>query len=125
MRVDKFLWSVRVYKTRSIATDACRKARVKINDAVVKPSKEVSIGDQIEVRKQAVYYSYKVIDIPKSRVGAKLVDNFYEDETPQSEIEKLELIRLGRPMQVKEKRKYKGRPTKKERRDREKLLGDE
>ncbi|NND77788.1 MAG: RNA-binding S4 domain-containing protein [Flavobacteriales bacterium] len=125
MRIDKFLWSVRIYKTRSLATDACKKGRVSINEHVVKPSKETQIKDLISVKKKAISYKYEIISLPKSRVGAKLVEDYVKDLTPASEIEKREMIRLGRPLVSSVKRKFKGRPTKKERRDLEKLRDEE
>lgn len=112
-RVDKWLWTVRIFKTRSISTQECKKGRVKLNDAEVKPSKEINIGDTITVRKPPVVYSYIVKDIPKSRIGAKLVNDFLENITPSDELAKLKPGYLAfqgvRP-------KGTGRPTKKERR---------
>ncbi|MDY0253634.1 MAG: RNA-binding S4 domain-containing protein [Tenuifilaceae bacterium] len=112
-RVDKWLWTVRIFKTRSIATDECKKGRVKVNDAEAKPSKEVKAGDVITVRKPPVVYSYVVKDIPKNRVGAKLVHDYLENTTPEDELAKLEpgfiAFQGNRPRGT-------GRPTKKERR---------
>ena len=125
MRIDKFLWSVRIYKTRSLATDACKKSRVSLNDVVVKPSKVANVGGSISVRKKAINYQYQIIALPKSRVGAKLVEDYLKDLTPESELKKMEMIRLGRPLVSSVKRKFKGRPTKKERRDQEKFMDEE
>ena len=112
-RIDKWLWTVRIFKTRSLATEECKKGRVKVNDAEVKPSKEVKPGDMVTVRKPPVVYSYVVKDVPKSRVGAKLVPDYLENITPADELAKLEpgflAFQGSRPRGT-------GRPTKKERR---------
>lgn len=112
-RIDKWLWTVRIFKTRSIATDECKKGRVRVNDAEIKPSKEVKAGDTITVRKPPVVYSYVVKDIPKSRIGAKLVPDYLENTTSADELAKLEpgfLAFQGN------RARGTGRPTKKERR---------
>lgn len=114
MRIDKFLWCVRKYKTRSLSADEIRKDKVKVNGEVVKASREIKTGDEIEYRKDGILYSLKVKDIPKSRLGAKLVDDYIVDTTASAEIEKKEFIQLMRKM---DRRKGTGRPTKKERRD--------
>ena len=114
LRIDKYLWSVRIFKTRSMATDACRKGRVIINDVQVKPSRSVSPGEIIQVKKAPVLYTYRVIDIPKSRLGAKLVDGYMEDLTPDDELFKLEVKLKGYGGA---RQRGSGRPTKKERRD--------
>ena len=114
MRVDKFLWCVRYYKTRSLATEACKKGHIKINDQVVKPSREVYPTDTINLRKNQVNYSLKVLDLPPNRVGAKLVDIYRVDTTPKSEFEAQELLKLAKDYY---RKKGVGRPTKKDRRD--------
>lgn len=118
-RLDKFLWAIRVFKTRSDATDACKSGKVLLNGMNAKPSKDIKEGDIIEVRKQSVHYKYRVIMPVGNRQGAKLVHEFAEDLTPPEELEKLnapvETIFLKRDRGT-------GRPTKKERRDIEKLL---
>ena len=114
MRVDKFLWSVRYYKTRAIATDALKKNRVKINGAVVKASKEVIPGDHVEVKKDQINLSFKVIQVPKSRIGAKLLSLHIVDTTPKEEYEVLELRKLSQDYY---REKGEGRPTKKDRRE--------
>jgi ribosome-associated heat shock protein Hsp15 len=119
-RVDKWLWTVRIFKTRSIATEECKKGRVKVNDAEVKPSKEVKPGDAITVRKPPVVYSYIVKDIPKSRVGAKLVPDYLDNTTPADELAKLDpgfLAFQGT------RARGTGRPTKKERRNLDNIRG--
>ncbi len=114
MRIDKFLWSVRYYKTRSIATQACKKGHIKVNDQVVKPSREVYIGDKIELRKNQINYQLTVNDIPLNRVGAKLVDIYRTDTTPKEAFEAQELLKYSKDYY---RKKGTGRPTKKDRRD--------
>jgi ribosome-associated heat shock protein Hsp15 len=113
IRIDKFLWSVRIYKTRSIASDECRKGRIVINNIQVKPSRAVIKGEIITVKKPPVNFSYRVIEPIENRVGAKLVENFIEDLTPDEEKAKLETGQSGGTIY---RDKGTGRPTKKERR---------
>ncbi len=114
MRVDKFLWCVRYYKTRSIATEAVKKGHVKINGQVVKPSREVYPLDEIELRKDQINYKLKINDLPESRLGAKLVDIYRTDVTPKESFEALELLKYSKDYY---RKKGTGRPTKKDRRD--------
>ncbi len=114
MRVDKFLWCVRYFKTRSIATDACKQGKVRVNDAVVKPSREVFPTDKLIVRKNQINYQIEILDLPPSRVGAKLVNIYINDVTPKEEFEKLELLKYSRDYY---RKKGTGRPTKKDRRE--------
>ncbi|NJY63557.1 RNA-binding S4 domain-containing protein [Salinimicrobium sp. CDJ15-81-2] len=114
MRVDKFLWCVRYHKTRSIATEACKQGKVRVNDAIVKPSREVYPTDKLTVRKNQINYQIEVLDLPKSRVGAKLVNLYINDVTPREEFEKLELLKYSRDYY---RKKGTGRPTKKDRRE--------
>lgn len=114
MRVDKFLWCVRYYKTRSIATQACKKGQVRVNDAVVKPSREVYPTDKIELRKDQINYSLIVNDLPPNRVGAKLVDIYRVDTTPKEAFEAKDLLKYSKDYY---RKKGTGRPTKKDRRD--------
>ncbi|MHA6279918.1 RNA-binding S4 domain-containing protein [Salinimicrobium sp. CAU 1759] len=114
MRVDKFLWCVRYYKTRSIATEACKQGKVRVNDALVKPSREVYAADKLTVRKNQINYELEVLDLPKSRVGAKLVNLYVNDITPKEELEKRELLRYSQDYY---RKKGTGRPTKKDRRE--------
>ncbi len=113
VRIDKWLWAVRIYKTRSMAADACNKSRVFINGAVVKPSRTIKPGDIVEVKKNPVLYRYKVLAHLSKRVGPKLVDTYIEDLTPEQEIIKLDLTRIDITGQ---RDRGTGRPTKKERR---------
>ena len=112
-RIDKWLWIVRIYKTRSIATEACAGGKVKIEGNTVKASRMVRKGDIIQVRKRVIKYEYKVLKIAEKRMGAKLVPDFLEDITPEEELDKLESAHK-QPLQTREKGQ--GRPTKKERR---------
>ena len=113
IRVDKFLWAVRIFKTRSIAADECGKGRIIINNIAVKPSRTVKSGEIITVRKPPVLYKYKIIEAIENRVGAKLVSQFIEDITPEEE--KLKLT-TGLQSGTFYRDKGAGRPTKKERR---------
>ena len=114
MRVDKFLWCVRYFKTRSVATEACRQGKVKIGGANVKPSREVFVTDKIRVRKNQIDYEIEVLDLPKSRVGAKIVSLYVNDITPKEAFEKMELLKYSKDYY---RKKGSGRPTKKDRRD--------
>lgn len=121
MRVDKYLWCTRYFKTRSIATTNCKKGLVKVNDAVVKPSREVYPMDKITIRKQQVNYTLVVNDIPKSRVGAKLVDIYRTDTTPKEAFEAKELLQYSKDYY---RKKGTGRPTKKDRRSIDDYIDD-
>jgi ribosome-associated heat shock protein Hsp15 len=114
MRIDKYLWCIRYYKTRSLATEAIKKGHVSVNGQTAKPSREVFPMDKIVLRKDQINYQIKVLDIPLNRLGAKLVDMYRKDETPEEAFAHLELLKLS-------KDHYRahgtGRPTKKERRD--------
>jgi len=114
MRIDKYLWSIRFFKTRSIATEYCKKGHIKINNQSCKPSKEVYLNDLLSVRKNQIKYIIKVLGIPKSRVGAKLVDLYRKDLTPEEEFEKTEMLKYSKDYY---REKGSGRPTKKDRRD--------
>ena len=119
-RIDKWLWAVRIYKTRSIATQACAGGTVKIDGNTVKASRMVRKGDIIQVRKRVIKYEYKVLKIAAKRMGAKLVRDFMKDLTPDEELAKLKTSK-SLPHQTREKGQ--GRPTKKERRIMDKLQG--
>ncbi len=114
VRVDKWLWAVRVFKTRSIATDAVRKGRVMIDDLPVKPSRVLKVGDVVQVRKSPITYRYRVLKLAEKRMGAKLVSDYMEDITPQTE---LEILEVQKNMGWFQRERGTGRPTKKERRD--------
>ena len=114
MRIDKFLWSIRFYKTRNVAAEEIKKNRVFIGENAVKSSKEVKEGDVIRIRKNQIDYKIKVLQIPKSRIGAKLVPLHITDLT---EKEQYEILKLRRASQDYYRQKGEGRPTKKDRRD--------
>lgn len=114
MRIDKFLWSVRFYKTRNIAAEEIKKNRVSIGENAVKSSKEVKTGDLIKIKKNQIEYKIKVTDIPKSRVGAKLVSLYVIDMT---EKEQYEILKMRKSAQDYYRQKGLGRPTKKDRRE--------
>ena len=119
IRLDKYLWAVRVFKTRSDAADAIRNNKVSVNGAWAKPSREVKIGDAIEVRRQQVTYSYKVVDLVSSRQPAKNVPMYCLNTTPQEELDKLN---VPRETIFVFRERGTGRPTKKERRDLDNLM---
>ncbi|NRB83099.1 MAG: RNA-binding S4 domain-containing protein [Winogradskyella sp.] len=114
MRIDKFLWCVRYYKTRNMATQACKKGQIKLNGTAVKPSREVYATDKIELRKNQISYKLTVNDLPPNRVGAKLVDIYRTDTTPKEAFEAQELLKYSKDYY---RKKGTGRPTKKDRRD--------
>jgi len=114
MRIDKYLWCVRYYKTRTLATTACKKGQVRVNNEIVKPSREVYPQDIIGLRKNQINYRLTVINIPDSRLGAKLVDLYRTDTTPKEEFEAQELLKYSKDYY---RKKGTGRPTKKDRRD--------
>ncbi|AYZ10789.1 RNA-binding S4 domain-containing protein [Chryseobacterium arthrosphaerae] len=122
MRIDKFLWSIRFYKTRSIAAEEIKKNRVSIGTSAVKSSKEVKEGDTIKIRKNQIDYKIKVIQIPKSRIGAKLVPLHIQDVTDK---EQYELLKLRKMSQDYYRNKGEGRPTKKDRRDMDDYVGND
>ena len=112
VRIDKYLWAVRLFKTRTLATEACRKGKVTIDDMPAKPSRSVTVNEVIRVKRMPVVYSYRVKDPIEKRVGAKIVNNYVEDVTPAEELQKLE---MQDDFFIKRDRGA-GRPTKKERR---------
>jgi ribosome-associated heat shock protein Hsp15 len=118
VRIDKWLWAVRLFKTRTLATEECKKGRVTIDGMAVKPSRVPKIGEVIKVRKSPVTYSYKVVDLIGKRVGAKLIGLYVLDITPPEE---LHILEVRKQMGFFERDKGAGRPTKKDRRDLERL----
>ena len=113
VRIDSFLWAVRIFKTRTIAAEACKKGRISINGALAKASRMVKPGDVVQVRKPPVTYSFKVVQTIEKRVGAKLVADVMENVTPPEQYELLELSKVSGFIN---RAKGTGRPTKKERR---------
>ena len=114
MRIDKFLWSIRFYKTRTLASDEIKKNRISIGETSVKSSREVKPGDEIKIKKNQIEYKIKVLDTPKSRVGAKLVADFVKDITDPHQYE---ILQLRKSTQDYYRNKGEGRPTKKDRRE--------
>jgi ribosome-associated heat shock protein Hsp15 len=120
IRVDKWLWAVRIFKTRNQATEACKKGRILIREQPVKPSRVLRINDIIQVKRPPVVYSFKVTGLLAKRLSARLVKDYIEDITPEQELEKLKV----RETFFVSRDKGSGRPTKKERRTMEKLRGE-
>ncbi|HPD94287.1 MAG: RNA-binding S4 domain-containing protein [Bacteroidales bacterium] len=120
-RIDKWLWFVRIFKTRSIATEYIRKGRVSVNGSLVKPAREVQEGDTVTVRKPPVAYTFRIKGLPKSRLGAKLVSDYMENLTPEEELQKLDpnfmAFNVHRDPGT-------GRPTKKDRRMLDEMIDD-
>jgi len=114
IRIDKWLWATRIFKTRTIALEECNKNRVTVNDAPAKPSRMIRVGDIISVRKPPVTYSFKVLGLTSNRIGAKLVPEYVENITPP---EQYEILNLQKISGFVDREKGTGRPTKKERRD--------
>ncbi|MDA3778784.1 MAG: S4 domain-containing protein [Bacteroidales bacterium] len=113
LRIDKYLWAVRIFKTRTLASDACKKGKVLINDNTVKPSRIIKIGEEIVVKKNPIFYRYRVKGLLGKRQSAKIVVDFIEDITPEKEYNKLKGQKLT-GFEVRDRGV--GRPTKKERR---------
>lgn len=114
IRIDKWLFAVRLYKTRSLASEECRKGKVTINGMNVKPSREIKEGETIQLRRPPITRSYKVIALTENRMSAKLVPEFMVETTPASE---LEILEIQKNMSIYNRERGTGRPTKKERRD--------
>lgn len=116
VRIDKWLWAMRIYKTRTVATDACKKGRVTLNDDTnpVKPARIVHVGDTVHVRKSPVTYSFRVKALTQNRLGARLVPEYLENITPQSQLDLLDVVRISGFV---DRRKGLGRPTKREGRE--------
>ncbi len=122
VRIDKFLWAVRLYKTRSLAASECSKGHVTINGQKAKASREVKQGDVIAIKYKVIMRSYKVKELLDRRIGAKLVDQYIEEITPQEDLMKLKLYVEYQRTSV-PKRQEKGRPTKKDRRQWDRYFG--
>ncbi|MDR3308638.1 MAG: RNA-binding S4 domain-containing protein [Tannerella sp.] len=114
VRIDKWLWAVRIYKTRTVATDACRKNRVSISGVNVKPSRMIRTGEIVAVRKPPVTWSFRVLELTQNRLGAKLVPRYLENVTPPEQYEILEMNRITGFV---DRARGLGRPTKKDRRE--------
>lgn len=120
VRIDKFLWSVRLFKTRTDAAAACSKGQVLINETVAKASKKVEVGNIISVKNIVVYRKYKILELLKKRVGAKLVENYISEITSEDDLFKLKMYYEMKKNNFKKQKP--GRPTKKDRRDLDKFL---
>lgn len=120
VRIDKWLWAVRIFKTRTIAAEACKKGRVMIGDVPVKPSRNIRTGEIIQVRKPPITFSFKVLALADKRMGAKMVPQFMENVTPPDQYELLELNKISGFV---DRQRGTGRPTKKERRDLDQFAG--
>lgn len=121
MRIDKYLWCIRFYKTRTIATEACKKNHVRIDGSPLKPSKDVFGGEKLSIRHNQINYIIEVLELPQNRVGAKIVDLYRKDLTPASAFENKETLKLAQDYY---RKKGVGRPTKKDRRDLEDFIED-
>ncbi len=119
VRLDKYLWAIRLFKTRSDATDACNGNKVKLNGTAAKPSKAVKCGDMLEVRRGSALFTYRVLQPTESRMGAALVPQYADNQTPESEMEKLH---APRETIVLQRDRGSGRPTKKDRRQLDELM---
>lgn len=122
VRIDKWLWAMRIFKTRTIATEACKKGRVSVGDGVIaKPSRMIKVGDVICVRKPPVTYSFRVLALTENRLGAKLVPEYMENITTPDQYELLEMAKISGFV---DRRKGLGRPTKREGRELEKFTSE-
>ena len=114
VRIDKYLWAVRLYKTRSLATDACRTGHIRMNDQPLKPSHEIKVGEVYEVAIEQLHKVIEVKELLGNRVGAKLVENYMIDRTPQEEYDRIQFIR---EYSFEKRDRGAGRPTKRDRRE--------
>lgn len=121
VRIDKWLWAVRIFKTRSIATDACKKNRISVGGINAKPSKTIKAGDVIQVRKPPVTFSFQVLDVTENRMGAKLVPDFAKNITPPEE---MDILKMNKMSGFVDRARGTGRPTKKDRRELEDFTED-
>lgn len=113
-RIDKWMWATRIFKTRTISAEACKKGRVSVGGASAKPSRTIKVGDIVDVRKPPVTYSFRVLALTENRLGAKLVPQYLENITPQSQLDLLEIVKISGFI---DRRKGLGRPTKREGRE--------
>ena len=120
VRIDKWMWATRIFKTRTIAAEACKKNRVMIQGVNVKASRMIKVGDVIQVRKPPITYSFKVLEVTERRMGAKMVPQYLENVTTADQYEILELNRISGFV---DRAKGMGRPTKKDRRELEQFAG--
>ncbi len=121
VRIDKWMWATRIFKSRTIAVEACKRGRIMINNMPAKASRNVKLGDVVQVRKPPITYSFQVVGLIDRRVGAKLVPDYLKDVTPQDQLQVLENARL---IGFVDRARGTGRPTKRDRRDLESFSGD-
>lgn len=121
VRIDKWLWAVRIFKTRTVATEACKKGRVTVCGVAVKPSRPLKVGETVSVRKPPVTYSFRVLALTQNRLGAKLVPDYMENVTPESELHLLDVVKVSGFIN---RRKGLGRPTKREGRQLQQFTAD-
>lgn len=114
VRIDKWMWAMRIFKTRTISTEACKKGRVSVGDVIAKPSRMIKVGDVVNVRKPPITYSFRVKALTENRLGAKLVPEYLENITPQSQYDLLDVVKISGFI---DRRKGLGRPTKREARE--------
>lgn len=114
VRIDKWMWAVRLFKTRSLATEACKKGKISINEIPVKPSRNIKVGEVLQIRQNPIVFSFKILALAENRMNAKLVPEYMENVTTNDQLELLELYKLNRTL---DRARGTGRPTKKERRD--------
>ena len=120
-RIDKYIWAVRLFKTRSLATKMCKQGKVLMSGEKVKPSKEVAVGDKFSIKKNTALFTYEVIEPLEKRVGAKLLDDYLRDITPAEEVQKYKEFQLAQKVY---REQGTGKPTKKDRRNIKKFLDD-
>lgn len=121
VRIDKWLWAVRIFKTRTVATEACKKGRVTVGGVAVKPSRPLKVGETVSVRKPPVTYSFRVLALTQNRLGAKLVPDYMENVTPEPELHLLDVVKVSGFIN---RRKGLGRPTKREGRQLQQFTAD-
>ena len=121
VRIDKWLWAMRLFKTRSIAADACKKGKIMMSGQNLKPSRTIKVGDIIQIRKSPIIYSFRVLALTENRLGAKLVPECMENVTTPDQYELLEITKISGFIN---RDKGTGRPTKKDRRDLDEFLSD-
>jgi ribosome-associated heat shock protein Hsp15 len=121
VRIDKYLWAVRLFKTRSLAAEACKKGRVIIDEQPVKSSRVIRRGDKVSIKVPPAVKTYKILDLSEKRMGAKLVPDYLEDITPKEELDLLDMARMTQKLS---RPRGTGRPTKKDRRDLDNLKND-
>lgn len=121
VRIDKWLWAVRLFKSRTLAVEACKKGRVFMNNVTIKPSRMIKVDDIIQIKRPPITYSFKVLALTEKRMGAKLVPDFMENVTPKSEYDILEMTKVSGFV---DRARGEGRPTKKDRRELENFIED-